>query len=275
MSNPLARWAWILWRAVRNFSADHGANHAAAAAYFSLLSFPPLILFAGRIVAWLLPHEVAGDQVIAAIAPFLPTEIASSLGDVTASLSMNGAILAVALPALFWVASHTFSALEIAVNVAYGTTPRRRFLLSRLKAFAGLFGGVIVLAGTAVASHVALLASRYYELTGAPPLFSPRERLVSGLGLLVVAFGVFTLFYKLLPRGKIAWSAAARAGVVAVILWEGARQIFGGIIRVSPAMGFFSGAVAGIVAVLAWIYVAVAVLIYGAEVAALLNGNRT
>jgi membrane protein len=275
MSNPLARWAWILWRAARNFSADHGANHAAAAAYFSLLSFPPLILFAGRIVAQLLPREVAGDQVIAAIAPFLPTEIASSLGDVTASLSMNGAILAVALPALFWVASHTFSALEIAVNVAYGTTPQRRFLLSRLKAFAGLFGGVVVLAGTAVASHLALLASKYYELTGAPPLFSPSERLASGLGLLVVAFGVFTLFYKLLPRGKIAWSAALQAGIVAVILWEGARQIFGGIIRVSPAFGFFSGAVAGIVAVLAWIYVAVAVLIYGAEVAALLNGNRT
>ena len=63
--------------------------------------------------------------------------------------------------------------------------------------------------------------------------------------------------------------------MVTVILWEGARQVFGGIIRVSPAFGFFSGAVAGIVAVLAWIYVAVAVLIYGAEVAALLNGNRS
>jgi len=275
MTNPFARWARILWRALRNFSIDHGANHAAAVAYFSLLSFPPLILFAGRIVARLLPNEVAAEQVIAAIAPFLPTEIGSSLTEVTATLTMNGAVLVVALPALFWVASHAFSAIEIAVNVAYGTTPQRRFLLSRLKAFAGLFGGVVVLAGTAVASHLALLASRYYELVGAPPLFSPRERLASGLGLLAVAFGVFTLFYKLLPRGRIAWTAAAQAGIVAVILWEGARQVFGGILRMSPAFGFFSGAVAGIVAVLAWIYVAVAVLIYGAEVAAILNGNRT
>jgi uncharacterized BrkB/YihY/UPF0761 family membrane protein len=36
----------------------------------------------------------------------------------------------------------------------------------------------------------------------------------------------------------------------------------------------FSGALAGIVAVMGWVYVAVAVTIYGAEVAALLNGNR-
>ncbi len=57
-------------------------------------------------------------------------------------------------------------------------------------------------------------------------------------------------------------------------MWEGARHAFGGLLARSPAFGFFSGAVAGIVAVLGWIYVAVAVTIYGAEVAALLNGNR-
>ena len=275
MTNPLRRWARLLWRALHNFSVDHGANHAAAVAYFSLLSLPPLLIFAGRLVARLLPHATAGEEVLAAVAPFLPTELASSLGDVTATFTMNGAVLAVALPALFWVASHAFSALEIAVNVAYGTTPQRRFLLSRLKAFAGLSGGVLLLAGTAVASHVVQFLRRYYELIGAPELFSPRTQVASSFGLLVVAFGVFTLFYKLLPRGKIAWSAAARAAVVAVVFWEAARQVFGGIIRMSPAFGLFSGAVAGIVAVLGWIYVAVAIVIFGAEVAALLNGNRT
>ena len=275
MNNPFRRWARILWRALHNYAIDHGANHAAAVAYFSLLSLPPLLLFAGRLIARLLPDSTAGEEVLAAVAPFLPTEIANSLGDITATFTMNGVVLAVALPALVWVASHAFSALEIAVNVAYGTTPQRRFLLSRLKAFAGLSGGVLLLAGTAVASHFVQVLKRYYELIGAPPLFTPRAQAASSLGLLVVAFGVFTLFYKLLPRGKIAWSAAARAAVVTVVFWEVARQIFGGIIRMSPAFGLFSGAVAGIVAVLGWIYVAVAIVIYGAEVAALLNGNRT
>ena len=97
---------------------------------------------------------------------------------------------------------------------------------------------------------------------------------MSTVSLLAVTFGVFTLFYKWLPRGKVAWSAAAQAAVVALVLWEGARHVFGGILAKSTGFGFFSGALAGIVAVLGWVYVAVAVTIYGAEVAALLNGSR-
>jgi membrane protein len=89
-----------------------------------------------------------------------------------------------------------------------------------------------------------------------------------------VTFVVFTLFYKWLPRGKVAWSAAGRAAAVAVVLWDFARRFFGGLLASSPAFGLFSGALAGIVAVMGWVYVAVAVTIYGAEVAALLNGNR-
>ena len=40
------------------------------------------------------------------------------------------------------------------------------------------------------------------------------------------------------------------------------------------ALLLFSGSLAAIVAVLGWVYVAVAVTIYGAEMAALLNGSR-
>jgi membrane protein len=178
------------------------------------------------------------------------------------------------VPVLLWVASHAFSSLEIAVNVAFGTTPQRRFWMSRLKAFAGLSGGVLLLGGAVVAGHVASWLDGYYARTGAPPSLSPRAHVVSAAALLAVTYVVFTLFYKWLPRGKVAWWAAGRAAAVAVVLWEGARHVFGGLLASSPAFGFFSGALAGIVAVLGWIYVAVAVTIYGAEVAALLNGNR-
>ena len=186
----------------------------------------------------------------------------------------GGALVAVAVPVLFWVASHAFSSLEVAVNVAFGTTPQRRFWLSRLKAFAGLSGGVLLLGGTFVAGHAASWLDRYYERTGAPPALGPRAHLISSAALIAVTYVVFTLFYKWLPSGRVEWSAAGRAAAVAVILWEGARHAFGGLLAGSPAFGLFSGALAGIVAILGWIYVAVAVTIYGAEVAALLNGTR-
>lgn len=273
MTAALRRFFSLLWRALRHFTDDHGPNHAAAVAYFSLLSLPPFILLGGRFVASLLPESAGTNAILPALAPFLPPEIAHSLDTVEESVR-GGALVAVAVPVLLWVASHAFSSLEIAVNVAFGTTPQRRFWLSRLKAFAGLSGGVMLLGGTIIAGHIAAWLDEYYERTGAPKSLSPRAHVIPTLALLAVSFGVFTLFYKLLPRGRVAWSAAAKAALVAVVLWEGARGIFGGLIAKSPAFGFFSGALAGMVAFLAWVYVAVAVTIYGAEVAALMNGNR-
>lgn len=275
MIRPLPRFVKLLWRALRRFSADHGANHAAAVAYFSLLSFPPFLLLAGRFLARILPGTDGTDAILSAAAPFLPSEVEPSLRMLGRSLHRGSALVAVAIPVLLWVASHAFSSLEIAVNVAFGTTPLRRFWLSRLKAFAGLSGGVLLLGGAVIAGHVATWLDVYYAQTGAPRSLSPRAHLVSGAALLVVTYVVFALFYKWLPRGRVTWSAAGRAAAVAVLLWEGARHIFGGILLRSPAFGFFPGALAGIVAVLGWVYVAVAVTIYGAEVAALLNGSRT
>lgn len=274
MIAPLRRLAGILWRGLRHFSGDHAPNHAAAVAYFSLLSLPPGLLLTGRLLHRLFPGAGGTDAALAALGSFLPPEVAPTLGALGKSLASGGALVAVAIPALVWVASHAFSALEVAVNVAFGTTPQRRFLLSRLKAFAGLSGGVILLGGTLVATHVAAWLDEYRRQLGAPSMLSPRAHLVSAAALVAVTFVVFTLFYKLLPRGRVAWGASARAAGVAVVLWEGARHAFGALIAKSPAFGLFTGALAGIVAFLGWIYVAVAVTIYGAEVAAILNGNR-
>jgi membrane protein len=274
MIDPLVRFVRLLWRALRRFTADHGPNHAAAVAYFSLLSLPPFLLLAGRALARVLPVTDGTDAILSAVAPFLPLEIAPALRALARSIRPGGALVAVAVPVLLWVASHAFSSLEVAVNVAFGTTPQRRFWLSRLKAFAGLSGGVLLLGGTLLAGHLASWLDHYYVRTGAPPYLSPRAHLISSLALLAVTYVVFTLFYKWLPSGKVGWSSATRAAAVAVVLWEGARHAFGGLLAGSPAFGLFSGALAGIVAVLGWIYVAVAVTIYGAEVAALLNGTR-
>ena len=277
MTEPLFRFLRLLWRALGRFLADHGVNHAAAVAYFSLLSLPPFFLLVGRALALVLPATGGADgtdAILSAVAPFLPLEIAPSLRTLGRSIHKGGALVAFAVPVLLWVASNAFSSLEVAVNVAFGTTPQRRFWLSRLKAFGGLSGAVLLLSGTVVAGHVASWLDGYYVRTGAPPSLSPGAHVVSAVASLVVTFVVFTLFYKWLPSGKVRWSAAGRAAAVAVVLWEGARHAFGGLLAGSPAFGLFSGALAGIVAVLGWIYVAVAVTIYGAEVAALLNGGR-
>jgi uncharacterized BrkB/YihY/UPF0761 family membrane protein len=93
--------------------------------------------------------------------------------------------------------------------------------------------------------------------------------------MLAAAFLAFAVLLKLLPRGRVRWGCTVPAAAVALVLWELARSTFGKILLQSPAFGLLTGALAGIVAFLVWIYTAVAICLFGAEIAAVLNGNRS
>jgi membrane protein len=274
MTGPASLRAEILWRAGRNFLRDHGGSHAAAVSYFSLLSIGPFLLLVGRLIGAIWPAENLARDVAARVSEFLPPSLAPVLPSLTEGPPAGKGIVVVALPVLVWVASTAFSALELAVNVAFATTPRRRFLLSRLKAFAAVCTAALLLSGSLAVRHAAAWLDFYRERIGLSPAFGPRAAWISYMLLLALAFVAFALFYKALPRGKVSWRAAAAAAAVALVLWEVARHVFGEALLRSPGLGLLGGTLAGIVSFLLWNFTAVAIALYGAEVAALLNGNR-
>ena len=118
MMSGLRRFLRLLWAALARFSEDHGANHAAAVAYFSLLSLPPFLYLTGRVLARLVPDTDGTEAILSAVAQYLPLEIGPSLLTLGRSLHQGGSLVAVAAPVLLWVASHAFSALEIAVSTS-------------------------------------------------------------------------------------------------------------------------------------------------------------
>ena len=270
---PVLR-AGILWRAGRNFLRDHGLNHAAAVSYFSLLSFGPFLLLVGRLIGSIAPAENLAADIALRVSEFLPPALAPVVPSLTEGPAAGKGIVVVALPLLVWVASTAFSALELSVNVAFATTPRRRFLLSRLKAVAAVTAAAILLAGSLAVRHAVDWLDRYRERLGLPPALGPRAAWISYLILLALAFVAFALFYKTLPRGKVSWRAATSSAAVALVLWEVARRVFGEALLRSPGLGLLGGTLAGIVSFLLWNFTAVGIALYGAEVAALLNGNR-
>lgn len=265
----------VLHAAARHFAEDRGSHHAAAVAYCSLLALAPSLYLIGRALGGMVPADTEGSgALLMLVAPYVPAEATPILRPVVESLPRGNAIVAFAIPALLWLASAAFAALEVAFNTAFGTVPAMRFWLSRLKAIAGVTGLGIVLASTlAVNAGIAWIERLQERL----PLPKPLERATGWLSyaaILLVTYGALLLLYKVLPRGKVRWGAAAWAAVPAVLLWEGARHVFGGLLAGSPAFGLLTGVLAATVAFLVWIFTAVAITLYGAEVAAVLNGNR-
>ena len=197
-----------------------------------------------------------------------------ALESLKVNLRLGKGLILLALPALLWIASTAFTAFQSALNVAFGRATQQRPWRSRLKGFAVLGAGCLFL-GVSLAMKSLLPAVVVYRQTlGLPPL-PPRITGWASFALYTaITYLIFVLFYRVLPTGRTSWRAAFAGAVAAVVLWEGARQLFGWMLKNSHAYGLLTGALAGIVAFLLWVYTAVAVLLFGAELAGVLHGRR-
>ncbi len=274
MSAQRRHWVAYPWMALRNFLKDGCLDHAAAVAYYSLLSIAPILYLVGLVVRRFVPGHDTTSVAIQRVSAFVPPELVATVEKLGRSLPAKQGIAVVAIPVLVWVATSAFTTLEAAVNVAFGTLPKRKFWLSKLKAFAGAFLVTLLLFVTVAAKNAAEWIDRYRARIDLPPILGPGASRVSYVVLLLSAFVSFAVFYKVLPRGRIRWRTSALAALVAVVLWDLARRAFASVLFHSPTFGLLTGTLAGIVAVLFWVYTAAAICLYGAQLAALFNGNR-
>lgn len=264
----------LVSRGMLHFLDDHGFSHAAAVAYYSLLSLPPFLYLAGHAIRRLLPDSATSEAAVGSVSAFLPPAAVPVFRQILRNLPEGDGLVWIAVPALVWSATTAFTAFELAVNVAFGSVAKRRFWLSRLKAFAGVAAASFVLGGSILWKEGGGWLAARREALSLPPVLGPTLAWLSGAAVLLVTYAAFVGVYKVLPREKVSVKACAIAAIPAVLLWEGARLVFGGILERSPIFGLLTGALAGAVAFLLWIYVGVAFALFGAELAALLNGSR-
>jgi len=274
MSDRLGRACRAVWLALRNFLTDDALNYSAAVAFYALVSIGPALYLLGRVAETAFYVSDAVARGVSRAATFAPPDVAPIVERLTGGLRSGGGLELVAIPALLWVSASAFASLSRAINVAFGTDPTYRFWLSQLKAFAAVTISVLLLVVSAASIHALAWLERYRERLELPPVLGPGAMWGSFALSLVVSFTAFFVFYKMLPHGKVSWTAAATGAVVAVVLWEGARRLFGLVLARSVSYGILTGTLAATVALLLWIYTVTAISLFGAELAAVLNGSR-
>ena len=270
----LGRAGAVLLLSARNFYRDNCLDRSATVAFYTLLSLGPLLYLAGSTLNLVLDADTALEETLGQIGGFVPPEALIALTAVVKSLRRDEPLFLLAVPGLIWVATSAFSALEYAINVTSGTAPLRRFWHSRLKALLVLASGWLLLGASLVFSSLIPSLERWRDALSLPGTSLELPALSAYPVQLVATLLAFTAFYKLLPRGVVRWRAAGTGGLLALVLWECARRLFTTLLARSPAFGLLTGTLAGVVAFLAWIYTAVAIVLLGAELSAVLNGNR-
>jgi membrane protein len=255
------------WRALVEVVNSNDVTHAAAIAYYALLSFFPFLLLIFSILGSITDDENDRIAVLTFVFRYFPTQLDFVNTQLLAFRDTRVELGAAAGLALIWASLGVFGAVTSGVNEAWGVERQRSFWKHRMVSFLMLVaaGGVMIvgllLVGAvevAQASSLGALLARFGWLGALQTLTADYLATV----LLVVGVG---LVYYFIPNAKIrfrdVWVGAALTGV----LWRLAFDGFSWYIGANTSMRMIHGSIAAVVVFLFWIYISSIILMYGVE----------
>ena len=255
------------WRALVALVNGNDFTHAAAVAFYALLSFFPFLLLVISILGSITANESDRTAVLSFVFRYFPTQLDFATAQLDAFRQTRLPLGVAGALTLTWASLGVFGAVTSAVNEAWGVEQQRSFLKHRLVSFLSLMsaGGVMVLALVLVSVVQVAQASRFGALIGGFGGLRALESLaLRYLATILFIVGVGLVYY-FIPNAKTrfrdVWVGAALTGV----LWQLAFDAFSWYIRQNTGLTLIHGSIAAVVVFLLWIYVSSVILMYGAE----------
>lgn len=258
------------WRGVVELFNSDGLTHAAAIAYYSLLSLFPFLLLMLSLLGSMTAADADRDAVVGFVFRYFPrqfdfiTRQLDAFRGQSAQIGLGGGL------ALTWASLGVFNALSSAVNHAWGVEHHRSFLKHRLTSFimllsaSGIFVSALVLASAAKVAQSTWFwtlvddSSWIAWLTGLSAAYT-------ATALLIVC--VALVFY-FVPNTKVRFRDVWPGAIVTGLLWRGALGAFAWYAGDLARWNVIHGSIATVVVFLLWVYVSAAILLYGVEMTA-------
>jgi len=267
-----------------NWSSDNCMTLAASIAYyFALTLFPILFVLLSGIGMFLGQTElgrdaksqlldVVGDQV----SPEFESQIEEVLDQVSLQAGVGGplgvTLLLITSVGVFIQLDYSFQMIWKGKASSSGIwNAVKEVVFARAKAFLMLLslGGLmlfIFISGFIVSALEDRIAKEFFLPDGTIGT-------VEFATTIVINAIVFTLLYRYVPRVKVSWGAALQGGLVATILWEIGRQGMA-MYMVRSEYGSAYGVLGSFLAIMLWAFFGAAVILYGAEFAALAGNGK-
>ena len=261
----------VFVQAVRAFGEDRCSLLAAALSYYALLSLFPLALFILAVASQFVETETATRAVTRFIAAYLPSGavmVRSTLEQVT---RLRGALTLVSAAGLLWSGSNVFDTIQLGINRAFRVPNQRPLWRERIVSLGMVMGAGILFALSFVMTTALRLALHYRLIHRDTLLFD----VLPIAGSLLLGTGIFGMLYRHLPfHSNIRWRDVWPSALSASVLWEIAKLIFAWYITNLALLNMVYGSLGTIIAVMLWGYISAAILLIGAEIAAVQTGAR-
>lgn len=238
-------------------------NQAAVVAFYGMLALVPLL---GLVLAFAIAGRggVAGE-VLDLSARFLPPAADAIVRNQVAKIQTAPPVtlLSVSAVLLLWSASSLFVAVMDTINVAYGVKDERPWWKRRLVALLLTSVEVVLLLGASILAVVWPMVLDHVNLGEFEKWLTLIAQWVI---VLVMLLGAFELAYYFGPYVDQRWEWITPGAVIGVLLLIAASLGFRLYLRFGDTYSETYGAMAGVIVMMLWMYLAALALLLGAEV---------
>jgi membrane protein len=274
----------IIAASIKRFNDDKCWTSAIVISYFTFLCAIPLLSLFAYISARVLgSSEIAfrslnifNEEFFAHLDPAFFKTI-RGLGDQLGNLGWFG------LAGSFVAASFLFSSLISSMNQIFRTKYHKSFFYNRLMEYVlMIIVGVLMLFSLAITAVWTALQRSVRSSGVVADYINPEvlglvnNVLVQYIVPYALTFMVFFTLYKFIPEVKVHTRSAAIAAAVGSLFWEAFKRAFAFYVANFSAVGIvlsklLAGTLTSIIFFLLWISFSLTILLWGAELAAVLN----
>ena len=251
--------------------SDHQATRlGASVAFYTLLSFAPLLVLLAALAALIFSKDTAQNGLINEAQEMM----GQRAGDTVKSLLENAqkpssGVFAslIAFVTLLFGASGVFTELQDALNLIWDATPKDAsgimgLLKQRLFSFGMILSvGFVLLASLLISAALALIGKYFGGLVPIPAAVLEAVNFLVSFGVVTV---LFALMFKYVPAVHISWRNVWIGAIGTALLFTIGKLLLG-LYLGKASVGSAYGAAGSLVAMIVWVYYSAQIFFFGAE----------
>ena len=253
-------------KVIQKFKEKKIFTLASSVAFYAFLSLFPFFILVISFSSLFLKEALIQEKIRNYFRIF-PRSVADTfVGNIESMLESGEVFSMISFVFLLYFSFKVFSHLEEALSIIFGTTKIRIGWVEKLKAFLFfLFTALLLLVLFILEGAFLLLASNLEKI----PII--RSYYIILVGNFIAEASFFSFSYKYFSLKKLRFKNLVIGGIVAAVLWEILKHIFGIYIASINRYLIIYGSIGSIILLQLWLYYSFLVYLFGAEISADLN----
>ncbi len=251
--------------------SDHNATRlGAAVAFYTLLSFAPLLVLLAALAALIFSKQEAQNGLIEQARQMIGARGADTVKSLleNAQKPSSGVFASiVAFVTLLFGASGVFTELRDALNTIWDATPKNSsglmgMLRQRLFSFGMVLSvGFLLLASLVISAGLALIGKYFGGLVPLPAAVLEAINFLVSFAVITV---LFAFMFKYVPAIHVAWRYVWIGATGTALLFSIGKLLLG-LYLGKASVGSAYGAAGSLVAMIVWVYYSAQIFFFGAE----------